>query len=385
MEDPLRAAEGDGHRQARAADGEQPAGARVRAPQARDREHADPRRDGHAEQPAGLASERLVEQPQRARLAAEHAAAAAAARPDAAARPAVLAEQPAEAVVAEDQRPDAVVARPRHPRAVGGRGQPDQQRPGEAYGHHRRPARGQAARRGGTPARRDPQPGDRESRHHEQRRGHLRLEAEADAHATQHDPPRPPVLEPAHDEPQRGGAAERQQRVGVVVARDRHGHRRQHQRQAGDEAGRAPEPAPRHVIGQRDGADAHQRLRHQHAPRAEAEHARGQRLHPQRERRLVHRHHSRRVERAVEERVPAGGHGAHCSAVVLVGEAVAIERPQVEHAGRHQQHGELGTREGDGQRPRAVAGGGERERGGRHGDHLRARGREPPVTPLGVR
>ena len=150
------------------------------------------------------------------------------------------------------------------------------------------------------------------------------------------------------------GAAEHQQRVRVVVARDRDGDRRQHERQAGDEAGRAAEPPPRQVVGERDGRDAHQRLRHEQAPGAEAEHARGQRLHPQRERRLVDRHHAGRVERAVQERVPAGAHRAHGGAVVLVGEAVAVERPQVEHAGQHEQSGELGTRDGD--RARAAGG-----------------------------
>ena len=121
-----------------------------------------------------------------------------------------------------------------------------------------------------------------------------------------------------------------------IATRDR----REREHRPGDEAGRAAERPAHQVVGQPDGRDAHQRLRHEHAPRAEAEHARGQRLDPQRERRLVDGHHARRVERAVQERVPAGAHRAHGGAVVLVGEAVAAERPQVQHGREREQHGE---------------------------------------------
>src|SRR4051812_42876971 len=63
-------------------------------------------------------------------------------------------------------------------------------------------------------------PRRRQRRLDEQRRGHLRLEPEADGHAGEHEPARPPVLERAHDEPQRRDRAQDQERVGVVVARD---------------------------------------------------------------------------------------------------------------------------------------------------------------------
>ncbi len=384
MEDALGAAEGDRHRQAHAADREQPAGARVGALEAGDDEHADPSRDGGTEQPPGLAAERLVEQPHGPGLAAEHAAGATAARAAAAPRSAVLAEEPSEAVVAEDQRPDAVVARARHPRTVGGRGQPDQDRPGQPDRGHRRATRGEAADGGRAAAGRDPQIRGDQRRHHEQRRRHLGLEAEADGDSRTDDPPRPPVLEPAHHEPQRGGAAQHEQRVGIVVAEDGDGHRGEHQRQPGDEARGAAEAPVRRVVGERDGPDAHQRLRDEHAPGAEAERARGQRLHPEGERRLVDGHHSSRVERAIQERVPARAHRAHGGAVVLVGEAVAIERPQVEHARGDEQHGELGAREREGRGPDALTRAGEGQRGGRHGHHLRPSARERAVTTLGV-
>src|SRR4051812_11208243 len=59
-------------------------------------------------------------------------------------------------------------------------------------------------------------PRRRQRRLDEQRRGHLRLEPEADGHAGEHEPARPPVLERAHDEPQRRDRAQDQERVGLL-------------------------------------------------------------------------------------------------------------------------------------------------------------------------
>ena len=229
-----------------------------------------------------------------------------------------------------------------------------------------------------APGRSGPHPGGDESGHDQQRSGHLRLEAEPDRDAGQHHPTRAPVLEPAHHGPHGGSAAERQQRVRVVMARDRDRDRREHKRQAGDEAGHAAEPPAHQVVDQRHRRDAHRRLRHEQAPRAEAEHARGQRLDPQRQRRLVDGHHAGCVERAVQEGVPAGAHRAYSGAVVLVGEAVAVERPQVEDAGQHEQSGQLGA----GNRDRESARSAQRER--RHALDRRRTVRERPGTSLGV-
>jgi hypothetical protein len=260
VEDALGAAEGDGGGCRRAADREQPAGARVLAAEPGEHQEGDAARERHAEQPAGLAAEALVEQPQHAGLAAEHAAAA---RTAAAAGSAVLPDEAAEAVVAEDQRPDAVVARARDPGAVGRRRQPHQQRPREPGGGHRGSA-GEQARH--AVARRCPHPRGDDAGHHEQRRGHLRLEAEPDGHAGDDEPARAPVLEASDRGPKCGGAAEHEQGVGVVVARDGDGDGREHEHQARHESGRAAEPPPREVIGQADGRDTHERLRHEDAP-----------------------------------------------------------------------------------------------------------------------
>ena len=87
-----------------AARGQQPARAGVGPAEPRGEGEPDRGDDREAEQPAALAAERVVEQPQRPGGAAEHAATRTTARAArAAAGPAVLAEQPAEAVVAEDQ------------------------------------------------------------------------------------------------------------------------------------------------------------------------------------------------------------------------------------------------------------------------------------------
>ena len=221
-----------------------------------------------------------------------------------------------------------------------------EQRPGAADRDHRRAAGQQLAQRGEPPARGDPQPGRDDPRHDQQRRRHLRLEAEADADAREHEPARAAVLQRADRRPQRADAAEDQQRVGVVVARDRDRDRRRGEREAGDEAGRAPPQAAREVVDERDRRDAHQRLRHEQAQRVEAEHLHERDLHPRAQRRLVDRHRAGGVERAVEERVPARAHRAHGGAVVLVGPAVLGQPPEVQDAGDQQEQGQLGPQRG---------------------------------------
>ena len=88
--------------------------------------------------------------------------------------------------------------------------------------------------------------------------------------------------------------AEHQQRVRVVVPRDRDADRRRRQHEPGREPGQPPERTPDEVVHERDGRDAHQRLRHEDRQRGEAEDPRRQRLDPERERRLVDGHDAAR-------------------------------------------------------------------------------------------
>ena len=77
---------------------------------------------------------------------------------------------------------------------------------------------------------------------------------------------RPAVLERAEPAVQRTHGAEREQRVRVVVTRDRHGDRREREHEPGGEAGRPSERPTGPVVDERDGGDAHQRLRREQAP-----------------------------------------------------------------------------------------------------------------------
>src|SRR4051794_23982259 len=136
----------------------------------------------------------------------------------------------------------------------------------------------------------------------------------------------------------------------------------------GDEAGQAAEAPAHEVVDERNRRHAHQRLRHEHAQRVVAEGLDERDLDPERERRLVDRHHAGRVERAVEERVPARAHRAHGGAVVLVRPPVAREPPQVQDAGEDEQAAKLVARARDGTGPGAEAGGSARRSKAGRGD-----------------
>ena len=99
--------------------------------------------------------------------------------------------------------------------------------------------------------------------------------------AAQHEPARAAVSKARTANHSAGDAAQDEQLVGVVVARDRHHDRRGREREAGDEPGEAAEAPAHEVVGQADRDDAHQRLRDEQAERVEAEHARRQRLDPE--------------------------------------------------------------------------------------------------------
>ena len=301
--------EAEQHRgdQERATDREHPASTPIAATQTTRDEDPQTADDGEAEQPASLAAERRVQQPQRTGAATEHRARCACGTP----RPPFDAS---ESVVFKDQRKDRVAARAGHPRTVGRRGQFDQRRPRAADEQHRAAAAQQLTQRVQTSAcgRSNPQPCRNDAWHDDQRHEHLRLEAEADKHAGEHQPAcavaRGACIQTANGAPQRGDAAQNEQAVGVVVTRDRHGDRRQCQSQPRDEPADAPEASAHEVVHQRHGRYAHQCLRHEDAERAEAENPRRKRLHPQRQRRLVDRHDAAAVERCVEEVVPARAH-----------------------------------------------------------------------------
>jgi hypothetical protein len=218
-----------------------------------------------------------------------------------------------------------------------------QRRPRSPHDHHRGAAREQLPDGRDPPAWGDPQVRRGDARRDHERSGHLRLEAEPDRDAGEHEPARPAVLQRAHDEPQRRHRTEDQERVRVVVARDRDGDRRQGEHQPGDEPAGAAEAPAHEVVHERDRGDPHQRLGDEQAQRVKAEDLHRQRLHPQRERRLVHRHDAGCIERAVQERVPARAHRPHGGAVVVVREAVAVERPEVQQGGEDEQRAELGS------------------------------------------
>jgi hypothetical protein len=121
----------------------------------------------------------------------------------------------------------------------------------------------------------------RGERRDDQERGrHLGLEAEPDRDPGQHQPPGAPVLERAGDAPEGRDRAEHEQRIRVVVARDRDGDRRERQDQAGREGRHAAEAPADEVIDERHGGEAHQGLRHEDAQRVEAEDPDRERLDP---------------------------------------------------------------------------------------------------------
>ena len=327
----------DGGREEGAADGEQPAGARVGAAQAAGEEDRDGGDEREAEQPAGLPAEGFVEEAQRAGRAAEDVGAAE--RLGSAA----LAFDAAEAVVSKDQREDRVVRGARDPGAVGGGRQFDEQRPGAADEQHRAAAGEQLAQGAQTAARRDPQPGGGDPGDDGEGDQHLGLEPEADADTGEDEPAgatRP--FEGAQGAPEGGDAAEDQQGVGVVVARDRDGDRGQREHEPGDESCRAPEAAAGEVVDEQDGRDAHQGLRREDRDGVEAEQLDRGGLDPQRERGLVDGHDAAGVEGSEQEVVPALAHRAHGAAVVEVGPAVAAETPEVQESGEQRERDGLG-------------------------------------------
>ena len=92
--------------------------------------------------------------------------------------------------------------------------------------------------------------------------------------------------------------------------------------------------APYRRVHDRDRGDPLGRLRQQQAPAVEPEDARGYPHCPERERRLVHRDERRRVQRAVEERLPALRPAEHGGRVERVRVAVTGQVPGVQDPAR---------------------------------------------------
>ena len=264
--------------------------------------------------------------------------------PRPAAGPAGLAVDPAETVVAEDQPPDPVVGRARDPRPIGSGRQRDQHRPraaddaiASAAGEHRTQATARrAARPRATPPRCPARPSAPTR--------HLGLEAEPDAYAGQHEPAGAPALERAH---RRTTPAATQHRISsasgllwreIATAIGVSG-----EHEPGDEAADAAE-APAHEV-----VDERRPSRRPSAPPAPGCSASGSRR-PRptgpapRARAAACPPSSRRcIERRRRGSRASSSHRAHGRAVVLVGPAVAAQRPEIQHAGEHQQRTELGT------------------------------------------
>ena len=165
------------------------------------------------------------------------------------------------------------------------------------------------------------------ARHDDQRDAHLRLEAQPDAHArstSQRVRPSSSARTAHHSAATQHSTSSASgllwREIATVIGVSR-------EREAGHEAADAPEAPAHEVVDEHHARHAHQRLRHEHAQRVVAEDPHRQRLHPQRERRLVDRHHAARVERRVQEVVPARAHRAHGRAVVVVGPAVSRRAP----------------------------------------------------------
>ncbi len=215
--------------------------------------------------------------------------------------------------------------------------EPHQQRPGEPADEQRRAAGEQLRAR--QPSRRAARPTAR------RRRSPGTISSAAAIFVSKPRPIARPAARPASacgrpraprtDEPQRGDRAEDQQRVRVVVPRDRDGHRRQREREAAGEA------RPR---GRSAGASGRRSGRRSRCPSAPAARACSSELKPNARTDSAWTQSASGglstvisaagVERAVEEVVPAAGHRADGGGVVLVGVAVLAEAPEVEHGGQ---------------------------------------------------
>ena len=250
MEDARGELNATAQREEGAADGDQPAGARVAAaqPRADQRRATPPTSAKPSSQPAWPPSARVRAAATAPVGAAEHAAAAAAARTArAAAGAAGLAVSAAERRCSRGSatRSSCRSVPETHGRSSRRR-QRHEQRPGAADDDHRGAAGQQLPHAGeaGRAARPTATPRPARARRAAPRAIFVSNPSPTPTPASTSQRVRP-SSSAAHDAPQRRDAAEHEQRVRVVVARDRHGDRRQREHEAGDEAGRRGRSARR--------------------------------------------------------------------------------------------------------------------------------------------
>ncbi len=249
----------------------------------------------------------------------------------------------------------------------------------------------------------------------QERLEHLRQEGQPEEGAAEREPAHRMVGQPGGARPRGLQGAQRarrgrdqqqdQQGVGVVEAEHQHRDRGEREHGPGEQPGAGrPRRTTDRAVQQPDGCHAHQRLRHQEAPRRQAEDPDGEVHHPQRGGGLVDRDRVRRVEGAEQERLPRHGACLRGGGIEGVRPSGCAQAPQVEHAGCGEEReesrprprgigsgggtagGPRGTRRGRGRLPRCLCRGslcrGGLGRGlGAHADNLGA-GAGVPVCPI---
>ena len=144
-----------------------------------------------------------------------------------------------------------------------------------------------------------------ERRHDEQHLQLLGEEPEADQRARRHDPSPPAVVDRSQRRVCGECHEEHEQRVRVVEPEHQCSDGRRCHHGTRDETPAAARSCAARRRNTPDSRDAHQRLGHEDAPRAETEHTHRQAHDPQRRGRFVDRDRARRVERSEEPGLPA--------------------------------------------------------------------------------
>src|SRR5882724_737545 len=142
------------------------------------------------------------------------------------------------------------------------------------------------------------------------------------------------LFDRARQRPGRQEKDQHQAAVGVARAIDRDVDRREREEESGQQAGGGAEAALNQMVEERDRGDALQSLGDQHAEGVKAEELDARDLNQEGDRRLVHGDEPGRVERVVEEVVPAEAHAPDAGRVVLVPEAVLVQAPEPERRRR---------------------------------------------------
>src|ERR1039458_3365584 len=163
----------------------------------------------------------------------------------------------------------------------------------------------------------------------------LRVERERDENRRHEQGAQPPGLGRAQRRPAGKRHRQDQQRVEVVVARDRDERRESGERQRARARGERAVALAHDQVQRRHGHDSRDRVRQEQAQRRKPEHLCARCLHPQPQWRLVDRNETGRVSRDKQEVVPRPQHRLHAGGVVDVRIPVLAERPGVEQGGEH--------------------------------------------------